>query len=107
MTARWQRIPAAHADQPGEECRPVHPVPLRRRPPSPEAMRHDFANLVVRRLITPGARIAVIEEHGRPALVSCAERLYELLSKDHPIVGVYTVGAVVKDVVDDLKAAGL
>jgi hypothetical protein len=61
----------------------------------------------VRWLADPGAQVAVISEHGRPAMVSVREPLYELLSKDHPIVGVYKTGARVRDVIDDLKAAGL
>jgi hypothetical protein len=82
-------------------------LPLHRRPPSPESLRHDFATRVVRHLTEPGARVAVIDEQGRPAIVSCAEPLYELVSRDHPIVGVYIAGARVRDVIDDLKAAGL
>jgi hypothetical protein len=69
--------------------------------------RHDFANKVIRRLVDSQARVAVINDRGNPALVNCAERLYDVLAKDHPIVGVYKSGARVRDVVDDLKAAGL
>lgn len=82
-------------------------LPLWKRPPSVDAQRNEFAHRVVRRLTDNGARIAVIEEHGRPALVDCRERLYELLQKDHAIVGVYAAGARVPDIIDDLKAAGL
>jgi hypothetical protein len=69
--------------------------------------RHDFATLVVRRLVDSAARVAVINDRGRPALVNCKERLYELLAKDHPLVGIYQSGARVRDIVDDLKASGL
>lgn len=82
-------------------------LPLLQRPVSAESLRHDFASRVIRHLVAPGARGAVIDEHGRPALVSCSEPLYELYAQDHPIVGVYTAGARVRDVIDDLKAAGL
>jgi hypothetical protein len=51
--------------------------------------------------------VAVIDEHGKPAMVKCSEALFGVLSKDHPIVGVYKPGASVRDVIDDLKAAGL
>lgn len=75
--------------------------------PSPDLARHEFASRVIRHLVEPGTRVAVISEHGRPALVKCCEALFDVLSKDHPIVGVYTDGAVVTDVIEDLKAAGL
>lgn len=80
---------------------------LRERPASSEALRHDFANRVVRWLAEPGTRVAVIDEHGRPAVVNVREPLYELLAQDHPIVGIYQAGARIKDVIEDLKAAGL
>lgn len=98
------RVPASASQQPGPQWREE---PLWNRPPSPDAKRQDFANRVVRRLIDSSARIAVISEHGRPALVDCRERLYETLSKDHPIIGVYRAGARVTDIIEDLKAAGL
>lgn len=75
--------------------------------PTVDQSRLEFANLVVRRLAQPGARIAVIDERGKPALVNCREALFDTLARDHAIVGVYAEGARVKDVVDDLKAAGL
>lgn len=82
---------------------PRQPLPVG----SAEVARHEFATRVVRRLVDSQARIAVINDRGSPALVDCAERLYDVLSKDHPIVGVYAEGARVPDVIDDLKAAGL
>jgi hypothetical protein len=91
----------------GPQWREDSTVPLHRQPPSPESLRHDFANLVIRRLTAPEARVAVVEEHGRPALLDCRERLFDLYSKDHPLVGVYKPGARVRDVIDDLKAAVL
>jgi hypothetical protein len=81
--------------------------PLWKQPPSPDAARHDFAHQVVRRLVDSTARVAVIAEHGRPAMVDCRERLFGVLSLDHPIVGVYAEGARVPDIIEDLKAAGL
>ena len=82
---------------------PRQPLPIS----SAEVARHEFATRVVRRLVDSQARIAVIDDRGSPALVDCAERLFDVLSKDHPIVGVYAEGARVPDVIDDLKAAGL
>jgi hypothetical protein len=82
-------------------------VPLHRQPVSASSARHDFANLVIRQLTAAGARVAVVDDAGKPALVHCNEMLYEVLGRDHPIVGVYTPGASVRDVIDDLKAAGL
>lgn len=76
------------------------------RAPDPHARRQDFAARVVRRLATT-PRVAVIDDGGKPALVDCAERLYDLLAKDHPIVGVYAAGARIKHVIEDLEAAGL
>jgi hypothetical protein len=75
--------------------------------PPVEAARLEFAYLVVRRLLDSSVRMAVINEHGRPAMVNCRERLYETLSRDCPIIGVYCEGARARDIVDDLKAAGL
>lgn len=94
---RWRRVPVNTA---------APPVDLAHRPPDPHAARQDFAAKVVRRL-TDTSRVAVINEHGRPALVDCCERLYELLAKDHDIVGVYAAGARIKHVIEDLEAAGL
>ncbi len=91
----------------GPEWKNDPALPLWKQPPTADSYRHDFAHRVVRRLADNGARLAVIEDHGRPAMVDCRERLYELLSKDHAIVGVYASGARVKDIMDDLKAAGL
>ena len=99
---RLQRSP-----QPGPEWRDDPALPLHRQPPTIGSLRHDFANLVIRQLTAPGARVAVIDDNGKPAVVRCNELLYDLLSKDHPIVGIYTPGARVRDVIDDLKAAGL
>jgi hypothetical protein len=82
-------------------------IPLHRQPVSPSSLRHDFANLVIRQLTAPSARVAVVNDAGKPALVRCNEMLYEVLGRDHPIVGVYTPGASVRDVIEDLKAAGL
>lgn len=82
-------------------------LPLAKRKPEPELQRIEFASLVVRKLIDPAVRVAVINEHGRAALVNCREGLYETLARDHPIVGIYAQGAVIPDVIDDLKAAGL
>lgn len=82
-------------------------LPPIRQASNPHAARQDFAAKVVRRLIDPGVRVAVLDEHGRPALVNCSDRLYEVLAKDHPIVGIYAQGALIPDVIDDLKAAGL
>jgi hypothetical protein len=82
-------------------------APLSRRPPSVSALRHDFATLVVRRLVDSEARVAVINDRGRAALVDCRERLFDLLAKDHPIIGVYRAGVRVRDVIDDLRAGGL
>lgn len=79
---------------------------LRQRVADPHSLRQDFASKVIRRL-AGASRVAVIEEHGRPAMVDCSERLYELLAKDHPIVGVYTPDARIKHVIEDLEAAGL
>jgi SRSO17 transposase len=95
------------APQHGPEWRHEPNLSLYKRPPSMEALRHDFANLVVRQLVSPATRVAVIDEHGKPAMVKCSEALFGVLSKDHPIVGVYKPGASVRDVIDDLKAAGL
>jgi hypothetical protein len=103
MTARWQRIP----DFKTVQWRDDPAMPLAKQPPSVSSLRHEFANLVIRRLVDSSVRVAVIDDRGRPALVNCGERLYELLSKDHPVVGVYASGARVRDVIDDLKAAGL
>lgn len=103
MTARWQRIPDFKAVQ----WRDDPAITLGKQPPSISSLRHDFANMVIRRLVDPSVRIAVISDRGRPALVDCRERLYDLLSKDHPIVGVYAAGARVRDVIDDMKATGL
>lgn len=82
------------------------PLDLSHRPADAFALRQDFAAKVIRRLIN-SIRVAVINEHGRPALVCCNEQLYDLLCKDHPIVGVYAAGARMHEVIDDLKAAGL
>jgi hypothetical protein len=79
---------------------------LRRQPADPSALRQDFASRVVRRL-AGAARIAVIADRGRPAMVNCTDGLYELLAKDHPIVGVYTADARIKHIIEDLEAAGL
>jgi hypothetical protein len=95
------------APQHGPEWRDDPRLPLHRQPPSEESLRHDFANLVIRRLTAPDARVGVINEHGRPAMLDCRERLFEHYAKDHPIVGVYKPGARVRDVIEDLKAAGL
>lgn len=76
------------------------PVPL------PFTEHRRFANLVVERIATVG-RVAVIDAYGRPALVSCRERLFEVLARDHDIVGVYGAGARAADVLEDLQAAGL
>lgn len=83
---------------------PANPPPL---PASPEADRLRLAARVVAQLAEPGARVAVIDDRGRAALVNCRERLYDVLAKDHAIVGVYAPGARMNDVIDDLKAAGL
>lgn len=72
-----------------------------------DAQRYDFAQRVVARLIDSQARVAVINDRGRAALVNCAEQLFDTLARDHEIVGVYREGVRVRDVVDDLKAAGL
>lgn len=89
---------------------PVQPlgtlVEIRSRPVDPHSLRQDFASKVIRRLMT-AAKVAVIEEHGRPALVDCSERLYELLAQDHLIIGVYDARARIKHVIEDLEAAGL
>lgn len=76
-------------------------------PPDPRLQRIEFASLVVRRLMEPGARVAVLVDCGRPALVQCGEWLYERLAPDHELVGVYAPGARVQDVLEDLEAAGL
>jgi hypothetical protein len=76
-------------------------------PTLPEVLRLRAAFLVVARLATPGRRVALVLDDNRPALVNCNEQLFDVLAKDHPIVGVYTFGATVQDVIDDLKAAGL
>jgi hypothetical protein len=89
--------------EPAPASPPRQPLPIS----SAEVARHEFATRVVRRLVDSQARIAVIDDRGSPALVDCAERLFDVLSKDHPIVGVYAEGARVPDVIDDLKAAGL
>lgn len=99
-------------DRPGPQWRgPDEPAPERNplllRPASPDAARHDFANLVVRMLVDAGVEVAVIAEHGRPAVVRTSDHLYSVLAKDHDIVGVYKAGARVRDVIEDLKAAGL
>lgn len=91
----------------GPQWRDDAAIPLLKAPSPRNVLRHDFANLVVRKLAVPEARLAVIDEGGKPAVVSCSERLYDLLSKDHPIVGVYTAGARVRDIIEDLKASGL
>lgn len=67
----------------------------------------EFAALVIRRLATNATRMAVVNESGRPAMVACNERLFDLIAKDHPIVGVYTAQARLRDIYDDLRAAGL
>lgn len=69
--------------------------------------RRTFAALVVKRLAFDCARLAVVNEHGRPAIVTRADPFYDLLSQDHPIVGVYTAGIRIPEIVADLEAAGL
>ena len=77
-------------------------------PPDPSLARQDFAARVVRTLVNEGdARIAVIDNDGKAAMVRCSERLFDVLAQDHPIVGVYKFGVRVRDVMEDLKAAGL
>jgi hypothetical protein len=90
-----------------KKLRPGTSLPDMHAPPSVDVMRQDFAARVVRRLTEPDARVAVIDDAGRPAMVARHERLFDVLAKDHPIVGVYAPGARVRDVIDDLKAAGL
>jgi hypothetical protein len=106
MCSQYRRAPRTFRVVADAEIRDED-LPLSKRPPNPELQRIEFASLVIRKLVDPEARVAVLDEHGRPALVSCKERLYELLASDHPIVGIYAQGASIPDVIDDLKAAGL
>ena len=66
-----------------------------------------FADQVIKRLTSADERIAVVDAYGKPAMVSCRERLFDVLSRDHDIVGVYKAGARAIDVIEDLQAAGL
>lgn len=106
MCSQYRRAPrtfrVAHAVEISDDD-----LPLTKRPPNPELQRVEFASRVIRYLVDPHVRIAVLDEHGRPALVKCTDGLYEVLAKDHPIVGIYAQGALIPDVIDDLKAAGL
>ncbi|HQR22434.1 MAG TPA: hypothetical protein PKV98_16320 [Burkholderiaceae bacterium] len=104
MTARARRAADAAS---GPEWRGDLTVPVFRKLLPEDMLRQDFACRVVRRLIDVEARIAVISDRGRPALVDCREPLYEMLARDHEIVGVYKCGARVPEIIDDLKAAGL
>lgn len=104
---RVPRLAEAELNQHGPRWKDSPELPLWRQPPSVDALRMEFANRVVRRLVDSSLRMAVISEHGRPAMVDCGELLYELLARDHPIVGVYKAGARAVDVIEDLKAAGL
>jgi hypothetical protein len=91
--------------EPESELEPVGVKDLT--PTLPETLRLRAAFLVMARVATPGRRVALVLDDNRPALVSCHEQLFDVLAKDHPIVGVYTFGATVQDVMDDLKACGL
>jgi hypothetical protein len=88
-----------------QNCEPLPEPALP--PSSPQDDRLRLAARVVARLADPGSRVAVINDHGRAALVNCREMLFDVLAKDHAIVGVYAPGAQINDVIEDLQAAGL
>lgn len=86
----------------------VEPSPAQTRRAQEAAERRlDVARKVVARLTRPEVRVAVIELEGRPAIADMSERLYELWSRDYPIVGIYSQGARPVDIAQDLEAAGL
>lgn len=81
----------------------VPPVPAATAPQA----RQAFAVLVIRQLVDPHVRVAVVDCDGRAGYVRCSERLFSIWQRDHDLVGVYAQGASVRDVIEDLLAAGL